>query len=158
MNTGSRKKMTLQEALEKAERYCAFQERCTDDVYKKLLQWGLDAHDREKIIAQLRDENFLSDSRFAALYVRSKINQKRWGRIRIKMELARRHIDGGIINEALQKVDEDRYRENLQVLAQKKAGGLSEEDPEKREWKLRQYLYSKGYEADWIDEIIKKIN
>jgi regulatory protein len=151
------KHITFEEALNKAQKYCAYQERCSEEVKRKLYSWGLENEKIIQIIHKLEKENFLSDERFTELYVRSKVNQKRWGKQKIKAELNSRNIDYTIIEEQIASIDVDIYNENIRLLIDNKIKELERFEPIKKIQKLNQYLLSKGYEPDIIIKTIKQI-
>lgn len=155
MKSAKHQKIGAEEALAKLQRYCAYQERCTFDVSRKLDQWAIGDDDQQKIIGVLRKDGFLSDERFAGLYVRSKLNQNKWGRSKIMAELQQRHIPGEIIDKAIKNIDEVQYRENLKMLISKKLNEIKTDDRQKADLKLKQYLFSKGYEPELIIENLK---
>lgn len=68
--------------LERAKKYCAYQERCHSEVRSRLLEWKIYGDDLEEIIVALIEENFLNEERFAKAYVSGKFNMNHWGKIR----------------------------------------------------------------------------
>ena len=48
-----KKILTYEQAFKKGEAYCAYQERCQQEVRNKLYEWGLYKNDVENIIAKL---------------------------------------------------------------------------------------------------------
>jgi regulatory protein len=153
------KHISIEEAINKARKYCAYQERCTLDVRRKLRGWGLEDQQIIKVINKLEEENFISDSRFAELYVRSKVNQKKWGKYKIEAELKARNISTSIIDEHVATIDLDVYQENIHHLIDNKIKELEKFDDIKKLQKLNLYLQAKGYETDIIIKTLKqKIN
>jgi regulatory protein len=75
------------EAKSKLEALCAYQERCSFDLNKKMIQWEIDTEDRNRLLAHLIENNFLNEERFAEAFVSGKVNIKRWGRNKIKKHL-----------------------------------------------------------------------
>ena len=142
-------------ALTKAEAFCAYQERSQHEVRNKLYEWGLWTDAVENIIVQLIGSNFLSEERFAKAYVTGKFKQKKWGRIKIKQGLKLKKVPDRLIKKALQTIDGDEYLETLSKLLNKKAASLTEKDPYKRRYKLQQYAFSRGYETDITNDILK---
>ncbi|WP_183572163.1 regulatory protein RecX [Mucilaginibacter sp. X5P1] len=142
-------------ALTKAEAFCAYQERSQHEVRNKLYEWGLWTDAVENIIIQLIGNNFLSEERFAKAYVTGKFKQKSWGKIKIKQGLKLKKVPDGLIKKTLQTIDGDEYLETLSKLLNKKAISLTEKDPYKRRYKLQQYAFSRGYEIDIINDILK---
>ena len=141
--------------LKKVLRYCAYQDRCTQEVRNKLATFDIPASEKEKFVKLLVDEGYLDDERYASTFVRSKIHLKKWGVNKIKMALKMKGINDEIIANALSEIDPEIYREELmKVLKTKK---INETDPYKRKAKLAQYAMQKGYEPGLVWEIVKNI-
>ena len=141
--------------LKKVLRYCAYQDRCTQEVRTKLATFDMPDYEKEKIVKLLVEEGYLDDERYASTFVRSKIHLKKWGVNKIKMTLKMKGINDEIIANALSEIDPEIYREELmKVLKTKK---INETDPYKRKAKLAQYAMQKGYEPGLVWEIVKNI-
>lgn len=145
-------------ALTKAERYCAYQERAQQEVRDKLYEWGLWPEAVENIIAQLIGSNFLNEERFAKAYALGKFRQKGWGRIKIKQGLKLKKVPDVLIRKALQQIDGDDYEKMLCDILNRKARAISEKDTFRRHHKLQQYAYSRGYEADIINDTLRAMS
>ncbi len=78
---------TLQEAQKKLEHYCAYQERCHQEVEQKLRSMNMIPEVIEIIIGNLIEENYLNETRFAQSFARGKFRIKKWGKERIVREL-----------------------------------------------------------------------
>lgn len=152
-----RKKITdPKTGLAKAEHYCAYQERSQQEVRDKLYEWGLYPRDVEQIISQLIDGNFLNEERFAKAYAQGKLNQKGWGKIRIKQGLKLKRVSDPLIRKALQSLDGDDYLAVLRKTIDKKSRLLNEKDTFKRHYKLCQYALGRGFEGDLISDVLKE--
>ena len=95
--------VSKEEALAKMQRYCAYQERCHEEVRSKLLNMGVYSDWREEIIVQLIEENFLNEERFARSFARGKFRIKQWGRNRIRQELKKRKISDYCVRKAMEE-------------------------------------------------------
>ena len=139
--------------LKKVLRYCAYQDRCTQEVRNKLATFDIPASEKEKFVKLLVDEGYLDDERYASTFVRSKIHLKKWGVNKIRMALKMKGISDEIISSALTKIDHENYREELiKVL---KAEKINESDPYKRKAKLAQYAMQKGYEPSLVWDALR---
>ncbi|MCB0402752.1 MAG: RecX family transcriptional regulator [Flavobacteriales bacterium] len=149
----SYKNISYDRALEKALRYCAYQERSRKDVYDRLEAWQVSFSDRDKIVDYLIDLDYLNEKRFVESYIRGKFVFKKWGRNKIRMGLAQKGLKGSQVAQALeQEISDEAYREAIQDLMQKKMDSVHEEDPMKKRDKVYRYLLGKGFESDWIVE------
>lgn len=141
--------------LKKVLRYCAYQDRCTQEVRTKLATFDIFDFEKEKIVQLLVDEGFIDDERYASTFVRSKIHLKKWGVNKIKMSLKMKGISDDIIQNAISEIDHEIYRDELiNVLKAKK---INEPDPYKRKAKLAQYAMQKGYEPGLVWDALRNI-
>lgn len=146
--------VSKEEALAKMQRYCAYQERCHQEVRSKLLDMGVYGDWLEEVIVQLIEENFLNEERFARSFARGKFRIKQWGRNRIRQELKQRAVSDYCIRMAMQEISEADYRSTLEAILLKKAGALGEEEPFKLRNKLAQYALSRGFEPELARQLI----
>ena len=77
------KSYTIEEALAKLQKYCAYQDRCHKEVEQKLKQMRMIPEAIERIIVDLIQDNHLNEERFAKAYVRGKFNIKKWGKVQV---------------------------------------------------------------------------
>jgi regulatory protein len=145
------------EALKKMMRYCAYQERCHQEVRKKLIQLGVIPDWREEVIVELIQENFLNEERFARSFTRGKFRIKKWGRLRIKKELKSRNISDYCIRKALdEEIEAEDYEHTIIALIEKKHNQLPEEDKYRKKHKIAQHLIRKGFESNLVWEHLNK--
>ena len=71
----------------KIMRYCAYQERCIQEVEHKLHNLGCPPRQIPAYLCYLSEEDFLKESRYAELFVRGKVNNNKWGPRKIEMAL-----------------------------------------------------------------------
>ncbi len=143
---------TLAEATQKLEYYCAYQDRCHQEVLLKLRQMNMIPEAIDHIMGHLIQQDYLNEERFARNYARGKFNQKHWGRIRIKKELKRRGISSFNIKIALKELDESTYLTSLETLAKKKLVQLKGREKEVQKRKLADYLLYRGWESSLVYE------
>lgn len=143
-------RLDFKTALQKAEAYCAYQERSQYEVRGKLISLGIYHQELEQIILNLLETNFLNEERFANAYARGKMRMKSWGKNKIKQGLKFKQVSPPLIKKALQNLDGDEYLEKLTSLLEKKAASIKEKQQFKRNYKLSQYAMSRGFEQDLI--------
>jgi len=153
------KTFTVDEAKKKLEHYCAYQERCHQEVQQKLKSMNMIPEASDVIIVHLLQHNFLNEERFAKTFVRGKFNIKKWGKYRLTRELKRKDISKYNINQALNEIKEEEYVEVFNDLAEKKAFLIKEKNSYKKKKKLTDYLLYRGWESylvyDKVNELIK---
>jgi regulatory protein len=142
------------EALNKAKKLCAEDEKCRYDVRKKLFDWGVNSGDTEKIINQLMEEKFLDEWRFARLFASGKFRNNKWGKVKITYELLRKNIARNIIEDAIRRIDDNEYLDALKNELVKKQRSIVANDESGLKSKLHSYASSKGYEFELINQIL----
>ncbi len=152
-----RYQLTREQALQKLERYCAWQDRCHQEVERKLRALGIRGADRDAILLHLIEEGFLDEERFARSFVRGKFRMKGWGRVRLVRELKARDISEYCIRKALTEIDEAEYREAVTSYLQKKWDQLAGEPPPQRRQKLYRWALGRGYESELIQAFLDQI-
>jgi regulatory protein len=135
--------MTTSEALQKLQRYCAYQERSPFNVERKLQQIGLPRDRHEEVIAQLMEDSFLDEYRFTEAYTRGKLNQKQWAPRRIRMGLQEHKIPRVTIDRILGQVDQHIVDTNALYLVERWFESKSKE-------KLTAALQRRGYDFELI--------
>ena len=141
-------------ALMKMQSWCAYQERCQQDARTKLYELGLWPEAVENIIVKLIEDNFLNEERFATAFARGKFTIKKWGRIKIKQELKQKRVGDYCLKKAMQQIDETEYMATLKKLIDSKRKLIKEKSPIKLNYKLMNYVLSKGYEKDLVFDIL----
>ena len=152
-----KKKLTPNQATTKAQLSCAYQERCQQEMRDKLYEWGLYSNDVENIIANLISDNFLNEERFAKAFAGGKFRIKKWGRVKIKVELKRRKISDYCIKKAMQEIDDADYIKTLKGILVKKLKENPKGKQQVRNYKAAQYAMSRGFEGDLVWDEIKKL-
>ena len=150
-----KKKLTPNQATIKAQNSCAYQERCQQEMRDKLYEWGLYSNDVENIIANLISDNFLNEERFAKAFAGGKFRIKKWGRVKIKIELKRRKISDYCIKKGMQEIDDKDYTKTLKDILAKKLKENPKGKQQVRNYKAAQYAMSRGFESDLIWDILK---
>nr|HPR30119.1 RecX family transcriptional regulator [Chitinophagales bacterium] len=93
--------------LNKLRHYCAYQERCHEEVRTKLLSLKVYGDRLEEVISQLVQEDFLNEERYAKAYAGGKFRMQKWGRERIRKELRFRKISEYCIRQAMEEIPEE---------------------------------------------------
>jgi regulatory protein len=141
-------------ALVRMQSWCAYQERSQQEARDKLYELGMWPEAVENIIAKLIEDNFLNEERFAMQFARGKFVIKKWGRIKIKLELRQKRVSDYCLKKALQQIDEREYMATLKKLIEVKRRTITEKNPVKLKYKLMSYALSKGYEKDLVFDVL----
>lgn len=151
-------KLSLPLAIEKIKNWCAYQERSHFETQNKLFEYGLSKEETDQALAILISDNFLNEERFAETFARGKFRIKQWGRNKIKQELKKRKVSDYSIKKALKQIDESEYHLTLEKLIAKKWKETKEKNEFKKKYKVMQYIVSRGFESDLVNELIKMNN
>ena len=144
--------------MQKLRQYCAYQERCHAEVKEKLYSFGLHRNEVDESIAQLIEENYLNEERFAIHFAGGKFRMKQWGRVKIKYALKQKQISEYCIRKAMKEINEDDYVATLQKLSAEKWRTLrSEKNKFIKMRKTRDFLLQKGYETDLVNQAVKAL-
>jgi len=148
--------ITYSQALEKLKYYCAYQERCHQEVKNKLWDFKLSQNERENIVVELISQNYLNEERFAESYAEGKFRIKKWGRVKIKQKLKEKQVSDYCIKKGLSAIEEEEYIETLTQLIRQKYYNIKDTNLYKKKVKTINYCYQKGYETDLAWEILNK--
>ena len=154
-----KKHISPEQALSKLQRYCAYRERCRQEIRQKLSDLGYWGERADQIMNQLADERFWDESRFAHVFASDKFRLKRWGRMKIRQGLKQKQVPKAFIEEALkEEIAEKDYWKTLLYLAEKKKKTLQKiEHTFELKQKLARFLLQKGYESDLVWKAIMEI-
>jgi regulatory protein len=142
----------LEQIIRKSEAYCAYQDRCRQEVIQKLHQWKVEVCDHETIIHHLQEHGFLDEDRYAQSFVTGKFRIKKWGKRKIQVALTQKGISASIIHRSLAQIEDTDYIATLRGLMLKKMGSNYPKDY-KSMAKLFNYLCTKGYETDLVQSV-----
>lgn len=152
------KVLTPQQAKQKIEQYCAYQERSHQEVRDKLYGLGLHRNDVDEIITNLITDGFLNEERFAKAFAGGKFRMKKWGRIKISHALEAKGVSRNCIRIGLREIDNDDYIVTLRALLRDKCGSQQEDNNiyVLRD-RLSKYAIQKGYEPELVWKEIREM-
>ncbi len=151
-----KKYLTKEQALQKLKHYCAYQERCHQEVKEKLYNLGVWKKEHDEIMATLIEENYLNEERFAIAFAGGRFRIKQWGRVKIKYELKQKQVSEYCIKKALKQIDVEEYLKVLTKLAKAKYAALKADQYLVRKKKTMDYLVGKGYEGEFVIGLVEK--
>ena len=152
-----RKSITISDAKKNIEHYCAYQERCHKEVINKLKNLGIIQNAIDIIVADLIQNNYLNETRFAQSFARGKFRIKKWGKVKIHRELNKREISEYNIKMGMKEISDSDYEETFNKLLDKKLLELSRLPESEKKRKIFNYLSYRGWEVEKIFEALRKI-
>lgn len=150
--------LNLEAVWAKIKNYCAFQERCSQEVIQKLRTLGVEGKNAGTLIERLKAEGFLDDNRYMAQFVSGKLRNNHWGRIKIAHHLRMNGFSHTETKRGLAIIDPAEYQAVLKSVAEKKIATLRKETKEAVRSKTTSYLAQKGFGRDEITEIFHLLN
>ena len=123
---------TLEEAKRSLERFCVYQDRCHQEIERKLKEMRMIPEARELILLHLMKHDFLNEERFARSFARGKFRIKQWGRRRIERELKQRDISAYNVKAGLSEISPEAYEKTFLEVSRKRFNGIREPDQYKK--------------------------
>lgn len=157
MKLSGNKDNSFYHILEKARKYCAYQERSHLETRKKLITLGLPLNEVGKALAQLITENFLNEERFARTFARGHFKIKKWGKKKIIFELKKRKINDYCIKKALEEIDSKEYILTLEQIISKKQKEIKNTEDFSYKAKIASYCITRGYEYHEVWDSLQNI-
>lgn len=142
------------DALKRLQKYCAYQDRCHQEVIRKLIELQIYGEDQDDIIVELIEENFLNEERFAQSYARGKFRFKKWGRNKILRELKFRKISKYCIKKAMLEISDEEYHNTLWNILSKKMEEYKAPNYYQLKQKAGYFAIQKGYESFLVWEMV----
>ena len=153
-----KKHLTKELAFQKIRHYCAYQERSHYEVREKLYSMGLWKQEVEMLIAQLVEENYLNEERFARHFAGGKFRMKQWGRVKIRYDLKQKQVSEYCIKQALKEISDEDYSNTLnKVFEQKLRTVRAEKNIFIKKRKILEYLLQKGFERELATGLINDL-
>lgn len=144
-------------ALNKLAAYCASAEKCTEDVSRKMAHMDLTEEEQDRILSFLKENRYLDEERFAKAFVNDKYRFAKWGKKKIVQNLLLRGVDESAIMLALDYVDLDVYRENLESLLIAKRKSVKYQNEYDLKGKLIRYAIGRGYDYSDILKVMPEL-
>ena len=143
--------------LEKMRSYCMYQERCIQEVKKKLTRLQVVPKSKSKIINHLIDDDYLNEVRFTKSFIQGKLRIKKWGRIKLNYELKMRGVKKFIIDEEINKISKGDYLDYFNEFSINKIKTLKGSKEQKKRSFINYFTY-RGWENNLIYEKLNEIN
>ncbi len=139
--------------------YCAYQERCQQEVRTKLYSYELYRDEVEELLSWLIQENYINEERFATTFAGGKFRIKKWGKFKIAQALKQKDISEYCLKKAMQEIDMEDYLVTIKELATKKSSeyALRISNEYQLRDKTAKHIISKGFEPTLVWQIIKEL-
>lgn len=149
--TESEKYMNI---LSKTMTLCSKREYCKEDINVKLLSWGVNEKECDKILNTLEKENFINEKRYCEAFARDKFRYNKWGKVKIASHLKAKKIPSEKIDKALALIDNELYINTLKDLLAVQKKHITAKNQYDLKGKLLRYGLSKGFESNLLYDLI----
>ena len=147
----------IKSAIEKLKKYCSSAEKCNFDVIQKIKDLGLEDSFQDDILKVLNEEKFVDEERFTRAFCRGKFLIKKWGKIKIRIELTKKNISQTSIKLGFEEINEEEYLQQLNNLLNRKKNSLNEKNIFLKKKKIANYLVTKGYESNLVWSLLSEL-
>ena len=148
---------TAEQALRSLMNLCARSEKYSADALRLMRGWGVSDADAQRVLQRLVSERFIDDSRYAAAFVREKINLSGWGVYKITTALRRKGIDSAVIADAVSENGDVDMSERLMQLLERKVRTTKAKNGADLRAKLFRYAAGQGYDFATIKGCVERI-
>ena len=149
-----KKEKTEEEAFLQLASLCANAEHCQYEMLEKMKCWELSDEAQARVMAQLIEERYVDDRRYARAFVKDKIRYNKWGRRKVQQGLWMKRIDKDIQDEVLDEIEETEYLNVLKPLLKQKRKSIKANSDYELNQKLVRFAYGRGFTFDIIRQCL----
>lgn len=136
----------------------AYRDRSRKEVADTLTKKGIPQPVIRVTLDDLAASNYINDERFAVNWCRSRIENKKFGKFRVRQEL----IGKGLEPQLVEKVLRETYHEIdefdlAEICAAKHLAKMKNLDKVKQRSRVAQFLQRKGFTFDIVGETLNKL-
>lgn len=142
--------ITEDKAYARMARICSRKEYSPFDIEQKLYRLDLSKETTDKIINQLKSNNYLNEERYVRSFIKDKLLINKWGRRKIEAVLFQKRLPQNIVNSVFLEYDRDELSENLMHVLEKKWKSVKGNSDYEKKCKLIKYALSRGFEMNDI--------
>ena len=151
--------LSYDQALNKAAALCSHSERCPNDIYEKVISWGMSEPDAARLVGYLTREGYLDEGRYARAFVSDKFRFDHWGRLKISYALRAKGIDDALIREAMdEKIAPDEYQQACADLLSSKLRTFDQPLSPNDRARLFRFAAQRGFESYVIAKVLGEIS
>ena len=149
-----KKEKTEEEAFLQLAALCANAEHCQYEMLEKMKRWELSEEAQARVMAQLIEERYVDDRRYARAFVKDKIRYNKWGHRKVQQSLWMKRIDKEIQDEVLNEIDEKEYLNVLKPLLKQKRKSIKANSDYELNQKLVRFAYGRGFTFEIIRQCL----
>ena len=111
----------------------------------------------EPVLELLKKQGFLNDQKFAQLYAGSRVNARPVGRRQLEMDLKKKGLSSGVIEETLSGLKDYDEKETVRKLAERQVSRMTGVSPKKKKARLFGFLKRRGFSSDAIFSVLSDL-
>lgn len=141
-----------------AIRYLAYRDRSQHEIICYLKRKKIPTSALNDTLIFLQKNNYINDQHFAIQFGRSRIENKKVGKLRLERELYFKGIEKKIVIEVVNSLYEEFDEMEIAMsCAEKKISSYGSVNCEKKRSRLAMFLKRKGFSSDLIFEVVTNI-
>ena len=144
------------DAYDTAVRYLASRPRSVSEIKRHLRTKRFDEAEQDKAIDQLRAQRYIDDEAFARYWVEQRAKFRPKGQRAIASELMQKGVAREIIDLVLGEADAGAETKRARESIRRPMTRWLSMDENERKRKIHQYLVTRGFSYDVIEEVIAK--
>lgn len=152
------KQISEAKAYSRMSNLCAKRECCVFDIETKLFRYDIEYETIERIINQLKQDNYIDELRFTRSFIHDKIRFNKWGKIKIEYALRQKKVPQDIITKAFLDFSDEELNNSLQDLLQAKWRTIKGNSDYEKQNKLIRFAMGRGFEMENILRSIKNLD
>jgi regulatory protein len=149
--------LTTKEAFIKAAGLCSKGEKCSPEIKRKIIEWGLDKYDAEAVVEELKQEKYIDDERYARAYVRDKFRFNKWGRTKMYYYMKQKGLPDDVIQAGFEEIEEEVYIELLLKIMSEKAKSIKGKSRFEKMGQIIRFAQNRGFEPELIHRHINLV-
>lgn len=138
------------QAYSKMARLCSRAEQCSGDIRKKLMGFELTEEEVDELIANLKEEKYIDDARFAKAYTKDKFRFNKWGKVKIRHSLRMKGVSENDIETGLNEIDSEKYKKLLIKTLKEKAKKTKKKNKYEKMGQVIRFAQTRGFEPELI--------
>ena len=145
-------------ARRRAIRYLVYKDRSRNEIIRYLNGKKFSADAVDETLVFLESNDYINDEHFAMQYGRSRIVNKKIGRLRLGLELGDKGLERQIIEETLNSLYEEYDEKKIAMsCAKKKLATYSSSNSEKDRRRIAKFLERKGFPSGIIYKVVTQL-
>ena len=148
----------IKETYAKMARLCSRSEQCSGDIRKKIVATGVNEDAADEMIQTLKEENYLNDERYVNAYTADKFKFNKWGKIKIRHNLRMKGLPEAVILNALDEIDEVKYKAVLIKTMKEKAKSVKKKKTRfEKMGPIIRFAQTRGFEPELIHRYMNEV-